>query len=311
MENPIVCQDRLGTKISGKVKNAGVSAGEYMSRRCLFDVQPNYFAALWVLQIMAGTWTLLQWLFDGACLWFWCVQTVDGVPLSTFGMPSSARCLRKACGGESAVTGWGAATNRAPVRDGFCGSATVMETANMLGVVLLTASWCIFLPWTTGATDVDQWLSVERLLRGAAIFLVCWAWSICALLRCPCGLRKKHFVCVLCCVRDPSICPWLFELKPPKLKLKRRMKRLKVRMGRLKGGADRVVSFDDEQGENEWADLGDDMIGVAEWLKSNGPVNTAQFAAPVSTSKNGPRHATCCLRSRVACSSRWFRAQYT
>ena len=46
-----------------------------MSRRCLFDVQPMHFAALWVLQVMAGTWTILQWLFDGACLGSWCVQT--------------------------------------------------------------------------------------------------------------------------------------------------------------------------------------------------------------------------------------------
>jgi hypothetical protein len=241
--------------------------------------------------IMAGTWTTLQWLFDGVCLWRWCVQTVDGEALSSFGMPSSARCLRKACGGESAVTGWGAATNRAPMRDGFCGSATVMETVNLLGVLLLTASWCIFLPWTTGnignllsgQVTTDQWLSAEELLRGAAIFLVCWAWGICALLRCPCGLRKKHLICMLCCVRDPTICPWLFDLKVPKLQLTRRMKRLKVRM---KGNVDSVVSFNDGN-ENQWSDLGDDMIGVAEWLHSNGPVNTAQLAAEV-TAMNDP-----------------------
>jgi hypothetical protein len=262
--------------------------GEYMSRRCLFDVQPNYFAALWVLMIMAGTWTTLQWLFDSVCLWRWCVQTVDGVALSSFGMPSSARCLRKACGGESAVTGWGAATNRAPIRDGLCGSATVMETLNMLGVLLLTASWTIFLPWTTGPVEdllsgqvtTDQYCSLEELLRGAIIFLVCWAWGICAALRCPCGLRKKHLVCILCCVRDPTICPWLFDLKRPKLQLKRRMRRLKVRIGKVRGD-DSVVSFSDGN-ETQWSDLGDDKLGVEEWLRSNGPVNTAQLAAQVS-----------------------------
>lgn len=183
------------------------------------------------------------------------------------------------------MTGWGAATNRAPVRDGFCGSATVMETVNLLGVLLVTASWCIFLPWTTGETTTDQWLSAEELLRGAAIFLICWAWGICALLRCPCGLRKKHLVCVLCCIRDPTICPLLFDRKAPKLQLTRRMKRLKVRMRKLKGNADSVTSFNDEN-EHQWSDLGDDMIGVAEWLRSNGPVNTAQFAAQVTTTNS-------------------------
>ena len=73
---------------------------------------------------MGLSFTILQWYFDGACLWSWALQTVDGVPLSSFGMPSAARRIRKACFGEIAVTGWGAATNRAPLRDGCCGSAT-------------------------------------------------------------------------------------------------------------------------------------------------------------------------------------------
>lgn len=281
----VVTNIRLPDPIDHTVHYTGAmpcADGEYMSRRCLFDVQPNYYAALWVAMIMAGTWVVLQWLFDGICLWRWCVQTVDGVALSAFGMPSSARCLRKACGGESAVTGWGAATNRAAVRDGFCGSATVMETANLLGVLLLTASWCIFLPWTTGEPTADQWLSVEELLRGAAVFLVFWALSVCALLRCPCGVQKKHLVCILCCVRDPTICPRLFGLRPPKLRVKHRIKRLKVRIGRTKGDNNRVVSFGEEH-ENQWSDLSDEMISVADWLFSNGPVNTAQFAAQVTT----------------------------
>ena len=85
-----------------------------------------------VLQIMGLSFTILQWYFDGACLWSWALQTVDGVPLSSFGMPSAARRIRKACFGEIAVTGWGAATNRAPLRDGCCGSATCVQPSSNL-----------------------------------------------------------------------------------------------------------------------------------------------------------------------------------
>ncbi len=81
---------------------------------------------------MGLSFTILQWYFDGACLWSWALQTVDGVPLSSFGMPSAARRIRKACFGEIAVTGWGAATNRAPLRDGCCGSATCASQASLL-----------------------------------------------------------------------------------------------------------------------------------------------------------------------------------
>ena len=56
-------------------------------------------------------------------------------------------------------------------------------------------------------------------------------------------------------------------------------------MRKLKGNADSVTSFNDEN-EHQWSDLGDDMIGVAEWLRSNGPVNTAQFAAQVTTTNS-------------------------
>ena len=83
-------------------------------------------------------------------------------------------------------------------------------------------------------------------------------------------------------MRDPTICPRLFALKPPKLRLKHRMRRLKVRIGSTKGNDNRVVSFGEEH-ENQWSDLSDEMIGVAEWLLSNGPQNTAQFAAQVTT----------------------------
>lgn len=156
----------------------------------------------------------------------------------------------------------------------------------MLGVVLLTGSWCIFLPWTTGDADLatiegmrnesfwthsdeDQPVDMVSLLRGAAIFLVCWAWGIWALLRCPCGLRKKHLVCVFCCVRSPEICPRLFAMQP-KHTIKRGARKLKVKVGKavakLKKSDGAVVAFAGEQ-EGLWADLGDATIDVAEWLQ--------------------------------------------
>ena len=53
-------------------------------------------------------------------------------------------------------------------------------------------------------------------------------------------------------------------------------------MTRAKDVSDQVVSFNAGD-ENEWSDLGDDVIGVAEWLRTNGPANTAQFAGQVTT----------------------------
>ena len=76
-----------------------------------------------------------------------------------------------------------------------------MEGANMLGVCLLTASWCIFLPWTTGGDTLES--TLPGLIRGALLFFGLWAWGGCALLRCPCGLGRRHLLCVFCC-----ICPW-------------------------------------------------------------------------------------------------------
>ena len=71
----------------------------------------------------------------------------------------------------------------------------------MLGVCLLTASWCIFLPWTTGGDTLES--TLPGLIRGALLFFGVWAWGGCALLRCPCGLGRRHLLCVFCC-----ICPW-------------------------------------------------------------------------------------------------------
>ena len=59
----------------------------------------------------------------------------------------------------------------------------------MLGVCMLTASWCIFLPWTTGGDTLES--TLPGLIRAALLFFGVWAWGGCALLRCPCGLGRR------------------------------------------------------------------------------------------------------------------------